>query len=45
MTASIGYTAEIEDCSDMINQADAAMYLAKRRGKNQIASADSKATL
>ncbi|MEE8808556.1 MAG: EAL domain-containing protein [Lactimicrobium sp.] len=40
VTASIGYTAKSADIIDMIQQADKAMYEAKKHGKNQTACLD-----
>ncbi|MGI6216975.1 MAG: EAL domain-containing protein [Coriobacteriales bacterium] len=40
LTASIGYTTKGGDYQEMINRADQAMYLAKKRGKDQLACID-----
>lgn len=40
LTASIGYTDKVADTQEMIKHADHAMYLAKNRGKDQIAYDD-----
>ncbi|MGI6032397.1 MAG: EAL domain-containing protein [Coriobacteriales bacterium] len=40
LTASIGYTMQPGDCQEMIDRADKAMYLAKKRGKDQFACID-----
>lgn len=40
VTVSIGYTSRPDDCQEMISQADRAMYMAKKQGKNQTACLD-----
>ncbi len=40
VTVSIGYTAVQNECREMISQADRAMYVAKKQGKDQIACLD-----
>lgn len=39
VTVSIGLAWGDADCTELINQADSAMYLAKKNGKNQVACA------
>ena len=40
LTVSIGYTVKVCGWQQMVDRADQAMYLAKRRGKNQVACVD-----
>lgn len=40
VTVSIGWARGDADCTELINQADSAMYLAKKNGKNQVACAE-----